>query len=331
MSGRAAPPKPWERRGGATGSTTTPLGPSTAGDGAPKPWEQPQGAVASTSGALSRDPPSRPWERAGTTYSSPAGTAYSNSYSANSGQYGGAGSYGGGGYGTGGSMYGSGYGAGSAYGSGYGAGSSIYGRPAYGVGGLGGVGGYNSYGAGASYGAGGMYGSRCGGGLYGGSGMYGGGGYGGGLGGMYGSPMGAPYGAIGGPMGPNGPFDPNDPNAPPQPPSAWQAMLRGISGIVHFFGRLSFLVDENAHAVHFFISALLQLLDRAGSLYGELARFVLRMLGYKPKPKEMAAQSAKAADSTSAQGPDFLGSFSAPLHEHRQPAPLQLVSWPAGQ
>ena len=31
---------------------------------------------------------------------------------------------------------------------------------------------------------------------------------------------------------------------------------------MHFFGRLSFLVDENAHAVHFFISALLQLLDR---------------------------------------------------------------------
>ena len=31
---------------------------------------------------------------------------------------------------------------------------------------------------------------------------------------------------------------------------------------MHFFGRLSFLVDENAHAVHFFVSALLQLLDR---------------------------------------------------------------------
>ena len=31
---------------------------------------------------------------------------------------------------------------------------------------------------------------------------------------------------------------------------------------MHFFGRLSFLVDENAHAVHFFVTALLQLLDR---------------------------------------------------------------------
>jgi peroxin-13 len=45
-----------------------------------------------------------------------------------------------------------------------------------------------------------------------------------------------------------------------------------------FFGRLSFLVDENAHAVHFFITALLQLLDRAGSLYGEIARFILRVI-----------------------------------------------------
>ena len=43
-------------------------------------------------------------------------------------------------------------------------------------------------------------------------------------------------------------------------------MLHGISGIVQFFGRLSFLVDENAHAVHFFIAALLQLLDRSALL-----------------------------------------------------------------
>ena len=49
---------------------------------------------------------------------------------------------------------------------------------------------------------------------------------------------------------------------PPAPPSAWQAMLHTIGGVVHFFGRLSFLVDENAHAVHFFVQALLQLLDR---------------------------------------------------------------------
>ena len=61
-------------------------------------------------------------------------------------------------------------------------------------------------------------------------------------------------------------YDSNDPNAaPPQPPSAWQHMLHVVGGIMHFFGRLSFLVDENAHAVHFFVSALLQLLDRCVS------------------------------------------------------------------
>ena len=53
-----------------------------------------------------------------------------------------------------------------------------------------------------------------------------------------------------------------DPQGPPPPPTSWQAMLQGMSGVVNFFGRLSFLVDENAHAFHFFISSLLQLLDR---------------------------------------------------------------------
>jgi hypothetical protein len=51
--------------------------------------------------------------------------------------------------------------------------------------------------------------------------------------------------------------------------------------MMHFFGRISFLMDENAHAVHFFITALLQMLDRASFLWGEIARFVLRVLGYK--------------------------------------------------
>jgi len=58
-------------------------------------------------------------------------------------------------------------------------------------------------------------------------------------------------GQFGGPEGP-----------PPAPPTGWQHMLHAIGGVVHFFGRISFLVDENAHAFHFFISALLQLLDR---------------------------------------------------------------------
>lgn len=210
-------------------------------------------------GALQQ--PARPWERPGDAYGGGVG-------------YGAAG-YGAGGYGGTGAGYGGGYGAG------YG-GASMYGRPAYGAGGYG----AGSYGAGAGYspygGGGGMYG---GGGI---GGMYGGGG------GMYGRPMlggGGMYSpGFGGPMmGGGGGWDPNDPNAP-APPSAWQAMLGSISGVMHFFGRLSFLVDENAHAVHFFVSALLQLLDRFGSLYGELARFVLRLLGFKPRDKAPPGQ-----------------------------------------
>lgn len=148
-----------------------------------------------------------------------------------------------------------------------------------------------------------------------------------------------------------------------------------VAGVVHFFGRLSFLVDENAHAVHFFISALLQLLDRCGgagagagaraaiapagqvarfvtgthttalvlsvgsqstawhcfvrlstallrlcplapcrfgSLYGELARFVLRLLGFKPKDKKAAAQEGPPG--TQPQQPGMPGPAAAPGH-----------------
>lgn len=96
------------------------------------------------------------------------------------------------------------------------------------------------------------------------------------------------------------------------PPAAWRTFLGLLHGALGFFGRISFLVDENTQAVHFFISALLQLLDRAGHLYGELARsvpgrdtrgacvpleptfgpsacrFILRLLGFRVKPKEGA-------------------------------------------
>ena len=46
-------------------------------------------------------------------------------------------------------------------------------------------------------------------------------------------------------------------------------------------GRFAFLIDENTQAVHFFVSALLQLFDRAGMLYGEVARFALGLLRIK--------------------------------------------------
>lgn len=191
----------------------------------------------------------RPWERTGTTTNTALpSTSYSSPYGATTNTYGRYGGYGNSMYGSSGMYSGS---------SGmYGSGGGMYGNSMYG----------SSFGGGYRPYGGGMYGGSYGGG-YGSS--YGSG-YGGGMYGM------TPYSGMAPSM-----YGQQDPNGPPMPPSTWQAMLHAIGGVVHFFGRLSFLVDENAHAVHFFISALLQLLDRFGSLYGELARFVLRLLGYK--------------------------------------------------
>ncbi|XP_057958018.1 peroxisomal membrane protein 13 [Malania oleifera] len=158
-----------------------------------------------------------------------------------------------------------GYNSGLNYNSGYG--SGLY--SSYGGGGMGGL--YN----------GGMYGNsmyRGGyGGLYGSSGMYGGGTYSGGLGGPiggYGMGVGGPYGA----QDPNNPF-----GEPPSPPGFWISFLRVMQGVVNFFGRVAILIDQNTQAFHMFISALLQLFDRSGLLYGELARFVFRLLGIRTK------------------------------------------------
>ncbi|KAJ4956639.1 hypothetical protein NE237_013422 [Protea cynaroides] len=179
------------------------------------------------------------------------------------------------------------------YGSSYGAGASPYGGYNSGLNynsgyGSGAYGSYGGIGAGGAYG-GGMYGNSMyrggygggGGGLYGGSGMYGGGTYNNGFGG----PMGG-YG-----MGMGGPFGDQDPNnpfgAPSSPPGFWISFLRVMQGVVTWFGRISVLIDQNTQAFHFFMSALLQLFDRSGMLYGELARFVLRLLGIRTKPKKV--------------------------------------------
>ncbi|XP_040368704.1 peroxisomal membrane protein 13 isoform X2 [Rosa chinensis] len=148
-----------------------------------------------------------------------------------------------------------GYGSTMNYNSGYGSGmtgiSGMYGGTYGGNGGL--------------YG-GGMYGNSMYtggyGGLYGGSsGMYGAGSSGMYGGGMYNSGMGGPMGGYG--MGMGGPYggqDPNDPyGGPPSPPGFWVSVLR-------------------------------VLFDRSGILYGELARFVLRILGIRTKPKMGPAQ-----------------------------------------
>lgn len=148
----------------------------------------------------------------------------------------------------------------------------------------------SGYGTGMYGGAGGMYGSsmygnsmyRGGyGGLYGSSGPYGGGMYGGGIGGPmggYGMGMGSPYGD----QDPNGPY-----GEPPSPPGFWISFLRVMQGVVNFFGRISVLIDQNTQAFHMFMTALLQLFDRSGMLYGELARFVLRLLGIRTKPRKV--------------------------------------------
>ncbi|KAJ9176714.1 hypothetical protein P3X46_011996 [Hevea brasiliensis] len=180
-----------------------------------------------------------------------------------------------------GSTYG-GYGSGLNYNSGYG--SGMYGSS------YGGIGGYG----------GGLYGNNMYRGGYGG--LYGGGMYGGG--GTYNGGFGGPMGGYGMGMGPYGDQDPNNPyGAPSSPPGFWISFLRVMQGVVNFFGRISILIDQNTQAFHMFMTALLQLFDRTGLLYGELARFVLRLLGIKTKPRKVQGP-----------GPDGLP---APQNPHR--------------
>lgn len=280
------PPKPWERAGSSSGPAPfkPPSGGSTSdvveSSGTAKPGEIVTGSDKNVT--ANRTPLGRPIP------SRPWEQGYgTNSYGTNS--YGGYGS----------SLYNSGYGT-SAYGtSGYG--SGMYGSS---YGGLGG----------GMYG-GGLYGNtmnRGYGGLYGGSGMYGGGMYNGGLGGpMGGYGMGGPYGGQ----------DPNDPyGPPPSPPGFWISVLRVMQGVVNFFGRVSILIDQNTQAFHLFMTALLQLCDRSGMLYGELARFVLRLLGIKTKPKKVPPPGPNGMPLPGPQG----------FHEHQHiegPKAASGVAW----
>ncbi|KAJ6289475.1 hypothetical protein OIU76_025318 [Salix suchowensis] len=156
-------------------------------------------------------------------------------------------------------------------------------------------GGYNStlnYNLG--YGSG-MYGSSYGGGLY-GNNMHRGG-----YGGLHGSGM------YGGGMY-NGGF--------------WISFLRVLQGVVNFFGRISILIDQNTQAFHMFMTALLQLFDRSGMLYGELARFVLRLLRIKTKPRKVHPHGPHHG--LPLPGPE--GSNANPLYTEG-PAPAPSGSW----
>nr|GMD17315.1 peroxisomal membrane protein 13 [Ipomoea batatas] len=64
-------------------------------------------------------------------------------------------------------------------------------------------------------------------------------------------------------------------------------MYRGGYGGLYGGGMVAILIDQNTQAFHMFMTALLQLFDRSGLLYGELAAFVLRILGVKTKPKKV--------------------------------------------
>ncbi|XP_047324085.1 peroxisomal membrane protein 13-like [Impatiens glandulifera] len=252
-TGGGRPPKPWEQVGGSSG---------------PTPFKPP--STGSTSSVVEASGTAQPGEivpavnRTGivdtTTLARPVPTrpweqqtygGYGSTMNYNSG-------------------YGSSYGSGM-YGSSYGGvyGGGLQGNMYRGVGGYGG----GLYGGSG----GGLYGGS-GGGLYGGSGMYGGG--------MYNS---GPMGGYGMGMGdPNGNQDPNNPyGGPPSPPGFWISFLRVMEGVVNFFGRVATLIDQNTQAFHMFTAALLQLCDRSGMLYGELARFVLRLLGVRTRPKKI--------------------------------------------
>lgn len=271
--------KPWQT--GASAGVASPLGTSTAQDGQPKPWET--GTTTTAGDAPLATAPERPWARPGETIAPTASTSAiqpygSTSYGSGFGQYGAQQGYGSS-YGMGGAYSGSAYGRpmGSAYGSTFGGG---YGASTFGTTNTSPYGGYGS-----SYGGGGMYGGGgyTGGGMYGSSGYGAGGMYGGSSYGMGASPYGGMYGAPGGMSGGAAQMQLAGqlPGAAAPPRSKWQAFMEMTHNLMQFFGRVSFLMDENAHAVHFFITALLQLLDRASFLWGEVARFVLRLLGYK--------------------------------------------------
>lgn len=247
QSGSSPPPKPWEQGGSSSGPTLfKPSSPGSTSDVVEASGTARPGEIGPTNGAstMNTNALGRPVPNRPWMQQNTYGTTYGG---------------------------GTGYGGGLNYNSGYGAGT--YGS----YGGLGGTGSYNT----------GLYGNNMYGGGYGGLYGSGGGMYGGG--GMYsnnfgGGPMGGYGMGMGGAGGPYGDQDPNNPfGAPSSPPGFWVSFMRVMHGVVTVFGRIAMLIDQNTQAFHMFMSALLQLFDRSGMLYGELARFVFRLIGVRTR------------------------------------------------
>ena len=130
--------------------------------------------------------------------------------------------------------------------------------------------------------------------------------------GAYGTSYGG-YGGYG--PGPYGPYGPGGPGGPPHggpPATGWQALMQSLSSVVHLFGKISFLVDENTQALHFFIMSLLQLLDRGGHLYVELSRVLLKAMGYPVPPRPPPPQFGAPPGAPAGGGFRGPGGFQAP-------------------
>ncbi|KAF2321985.1 hypothetical protein GH714_005193 [Hevea brasiliensis] len=85
-----------------------------------------------------------------------------------------------------------------------------------------------------------------------------------------------------------------------------------MQGVVNCFGCISILIVQNAQALHMIMSALLQLFDRSGLLYVELARFALRLLGFRTKPRKVQPRAPNGLPPPPENQQHLQGSKAAP-------------------
>ncbi|XP_058004318.1 peroxisomal membrane protein 13 [Hevea brasiliensis] len=85
-----------------------------------------------------------------------------------------------------------------------------------------------------------------------------------------------------------------------------------MQGVVNCFGRISILIVQNTQAFHMIMSALLQLFDRSALLYVELARFALRLLGFRTKPRMVQPRASNGLPPPPENQQHLQGSKAAP-------------------